>query len=390
MEKKYRLSAIDHIFTGVGSYPIEFIFVYKKRIDEKRLRDSLQKTVEFFPMIASILVSQDENSYAFELSPDGLLFAVTDSPLNFEENDKKYEYIDPVDTREGNPLSRIRLTHTPDGSVLGVSLSHSLADGFSYFHFLSSWARIFHQKQIFPPVHQRELLISSEIADQLITDKTFLEDTGLFLDDKRKPIPKKDLKWETRSFTNQSLKELHSDSQQESELRLSHNDIITATLAKEYLVNWLLEAREDKFFINCPVDFRRLLEGFPRTYFGNAVAMASFDLSLDDLKNIKMADLAGKIRKSIGNINGSYVQKSIAGLTSLKEQQGRKIFEQVHVMHPRAGLLVTNLSRLPVQEIEFDAGPPIQYDILTQSVRGAVLLPAPDGYEARICCPIQL
>jgi hypothetical protein len=81
------------------------------------------------------------------------------------------------------------------------------------------------------------------------------------------------------------------------------------------------------------------------------------------------------------------VQLSISALTSLKEHQGRKIFEHVHVMHPRGGLLVTNLSRLPVQEIEFDAGPPVQYDILTQSVRGAVVLPAREGYEARICCP---
>ena len=388
MGKIFPLSSIDHIFTGVGSYPIEFIFVYEKRIDEKRLKESLLKTVEFFPMISTMLVSLDENSYGFELSPDGLLFNLVDSPLNFEENDKKYEYIDPVDTQEGNPLSRIRLTHTPDGSVLGVSLSHSLADGFSYFHFLSSWARIFHQKQITPAVHQRELLISQD-SGPLITRETCRELTGLFLEDKRMPIPKKELVWETRIFTDPSLKVLLSGMQQDSELRLSHNDIVTAMLAKEYLVDWSLTFREDKCFINCPVDFRRLLEGFPRTYFGNAVAMASFELSLKELKEINLADLAGKIRKSIGKVNGSYIRQSISALTALREQQGRKIFEQVHVMHPRGGLLVTNLSRLPVQEIEFDAGPPVQYDILTQTVRGAVVLPGRGGLEARICCPVK-
>lgn len=157
MRKIYPLSAIDHVFTGSGSYPIEFIFVYNKRIDEKRLKESLRKTLEFFPMIASRLVPHGPDAYAFELSPDGLLFNVSESSLDFEENDKKHEYIDPVETLEGNPLSKILLTHTPGGSVLGVSISHALADGFSYFHFLSSWARIFHQQQIFPPVHSREL-----------------------------------------------------------------------------------------------------------------------------------------------------------------------------------------------------------------------------------------
>jgi shikimate O-hydroxycinnamoyltransferase len=387
MGKKYPLSAIDHIFTGVGSYPIEFIFVYEKRIDEKKLKESLLVTVDSFPMIASILVRQGPNAYAFESTPEGLIFSVVNSSINFDENDKKYEYIDPVDTREGNPLTRIKLTHTPNGSVLGVSISHSLADGFSYFHFLSSWSRIFHQKQIFPPVHQRELLNSPENTGHSITKKTCWELTGLFLDEKRIPIPKNDLKWETRIFTQRQIKDLLSGVQQEADLRLSHNDLITSLLAKEYLEDWSIKGGEGRCYINCPVDFRRLLEGFPRTYFGNAVAMASYELSLEALKEIKLADLAGKIRKSIGKVNGQYVQLSISALTSLKEHQGRKIFEHVHVMHPRGGLLVTNLSRLPVQEIEFDAGPPVQYDILTQSVRGAVVLPAREGYEARICCP---
>jgi len=50
--------------------------------------------------------------------------------------------------------------------------------------------------QIFPPVHQRQLLISSDTTDNLITEKTFWDLSGLFLNDKRTPIPKKDLRWE--------------------------------------------------------------------------------------------------------------------------------------------------------------------------------------------------
>jgi hypothetical protein len=44
------------------------------------------------------------------------------------------------------------------------------------------------------------------------------------------------------------------------------------------------------------------------------------------------------------------------------------------VVHPRAGLLVTNLSRLPVREIVFDAGPPVAF--------------AEDGLDVRICLPL--
>ena len=36
------LSPIDHVFTGVGSYPIEFVFAYRGVIDADRLAESLR------------------------------------------------------------------------------------------------------------------------------------------------------------------------------------------------------------------------------------------------------------------------------------------------------------------------------------------------------------
>ena len=87
--------------------------------------------------------------------------------------------------------------------------------------------------------------------------------------------------------------------------------------------------------------------------------------------------------------NEIYIEQSIKTLSTLQSQKKRKIFERIHVMHPRSGLLVTNLSRLPVHEIEFNAGPPTAYSILTQTVRGAVILPHNQGLEVRVCCPID-
>ena len=56
---------------------------------------------------------------------------------------------------------------------------------------------------------------------------------------------------------------------------------------------------------------------------------------------------------------------------------------------PESGLLVTNLSRLPVKDINFNAGPPVKYEILTPANRGAVVLPAHDAVEVRVCCPLD-
>jgi shikimate O-hydroxycinnamoyltransferase len=384
----HRLSSIDHIFTGLGSYPIEFRFLYDGFLDEEGLKASLDKIVRFFPVMASILVKQSEDTYAFKLSQDGILFDVVKSDINYEDNDKTYEYINPVDTQEGNPLTKIRLTHTPKGSVLGVSISHSITDGFSYFHFLSSWARTYQGKQFLPPVHQRELLVrESDLDPKILSSEDVLKDAGLFLDEKRTAIAKEDLKWESRIFRNDELKALLSEVQKESEIRLSYNDIVTAQLSKEFLLKWGLPEDGSPCFISCPVDFRRILEGFPKTYFGNAVALTTTTLEYKDLQQISLAELALKIRSNVKKVNEEYIYGSVEALTTLRIQQKRKIFEHIHVMHPRGGLLVTNLSRLPVHEIEFNTGAPIDYSILTQTVRGAVVLPHAEGIEVRVCCP---
>ena len=382
------LSSIDHIFTGVGSYPIEFIFLYDGFLDENGLQESLTKTISHFQTIASILIRQSKDAYAFQLSPDGVEFDVVISKVNYENNDRKYEYINPVETQENNPLTKIKLTHTPKGTVLGVSISHSIVDGFSYFHFLSSWARIFQGKQFLPPTHQRDLLVSDNLSlKDPITGKEVLQKSGLFLDKKRETIAKEDLIWDSRIFKNEELKELLTKAQSECEIRLSYNDIVTAKLAQEYLEKWHQSGKNNTCYISCPVDFRRIKTGFPKTYFGNAVALTSTSISFEKLMQISLADLAVKIRMNVGKVNDEYIGNSIDTLTGLRIQDTSKIFENVHVMDPHTGLLVTNLSRLPVPDIEFNAGPPVKYDILTQSVRGAVILPHPEGLEARVCCP---
>jgi shikimate O-hydroxycinnamoyltransferase len=385
------LSSIDHIFTGTGSYPIEFIFAYQEKLDVKSLRSSLLDLIKHFPPVSSKLVKLTDKEYGFELSSEGLVFEVQESSVRFEENDAKYDYINPVNTLEGDPLTKIKVTHTPGGSVLGVSISHAIADGFSYFHFLSSWAKFYQGRSFFPPIHQRTLLVSNQdkLQKNPVVSQDVLRDAGLFLEDKRKVIKKEDLKWESRIFRFAELKELLAQEQKNTDTRLSFNDIITAQLSKEYLSKWQAGGQENNCYISCPVDFRRILEGFPKTYFGNAVSLATTALSLKELNSISLSDLALRIRTNVKKVDRKRIETNLSCLTTLRNQRSVDIFENIHVMHPDSGLLVTNLSRLPVPEIEFNAGPPSDYSILTQTVRGAVVLPHPDGFEVRLCCPIN-
>ena len=382
------LSPIDHVFTGIGSYPIEFLFAYGGRIDESRLLNALKETLQLFPPARSKLTRTSTYTYGFQPSDDGAHFDTVASSVNFDDEADRHTYIDPVDSVEEEPLTRIRLTQTPKGSILGLSMSHAVVDGFSYFYFLSTWARVFHGKRVLEPVHNREVLIPADTEREgPMTRADVLDGAGLFWESRRDAIARDRLVWETRTISREEMNALLAEAQKDSDLRLSHNDVITATLWKEYVGKWNPLDGDETTYISCPVDFRRILKPFAKNYFGCAVSLATATLEYDRLVNSPLVELALAVRANVAGTNQAYVWRSLETLEAQRRQEGLSVVEEIHVIHPRSGLLVTNLSRLPVKEVEFDAGPPVAYEILTPAPRGAVVLPGRDGLEIRVCCP---
>ncbi len=135
------------------------------------------------------------------------------------------------------------------------------------------------------------------------------------------------------------------------------------------------------------MDLRRTLPGFPPTYFGCAVALANATIEREHLAGATLADLARRVRDAVAGVDEAAARRALAAIDRLRRQEGLAALERLHVVHPRAGLLVTNLSRLPVREIVFDAGPPVAFDILAPAERCAVVLPAEDGLDVRSACP---
>jgi hypothetical protein len=381
------LSPIDLVFTGRGAYPLEFVFAYAGRMDADRLAESLRQTLALFPAAASRLVRVGE-TYVLEPSEEGCTFTVGTSSATFGESVERHAFVDPVETVEGRPLARVRLTHTPAGSVLGVGISHAVADGFSYFYILSAWSQVFHGRPVPPPALDRGLLASGEAPyGEPLDAESVREACGLFLDERRREIPRERLRWTRRLFPKAEISKLLRTAQETCPVRLSYNDVVAAWLWREHGTGWASEGQEAAF-LNCPVDLRRLLRGFPATYFGCAVALASATIEADRLMATPLADLARRVRDAVAGLDEARARRSLRTIDLLRRQQGLAGLERLHVAHPRAGLLVTNLSRLPVRDIEFDAGPPVAFDILAPAERCAVVLPAEDGLDVRICAPV--
>jgi shikimate O-hydroxycinnamoyltransferase len=384
------LTPIDHIFTGVGSYPIEFVFAYGDTIDTDRLLASLQEATRHFVPVRTRLGGVSEDTYALQESDEGVRFEVAESSATFGDPDAHYSFLDPVNSVPGEPLIRIKLSQTPEGSVLGVSMSHAVGDGFSYFYFLSSWARLFHGGAVIEPFNGRGLLIpESQAPANRVTPADVLSDSGIFWDERRRAIARDRIHWDRFHLSREEQGELLAEAGPDADARLSFNDVISAHLWRTYIACWDGDDGEETTYVSCPVDFRRIIKGFPRTYFGNAVGLATRSLERRALDRAPLGRLASIVRSAVASVDETYIRTALGTLEAMRLQEGLTVLEQNHVIHPRSGILITNLSRLPVQEIEFDAGPPVAFDILTPAVRGAVVLPADDGVDIRVCYPLE-
>jgi len=387
--KTLPLSPIDHVFTGVGSYPIEFVFAYENTIDSTRLRSSLDETLEQFWPLCSKLIKVSEHSYGLQPADDGLSFETTSSSETFEGAKDFSRFLDSVHSIEGEPLTKIRLTQTPRGSVLGVSISHALVDGFSYFHFLSSWSRAFQGKRFLSPSHQRDLLIPQASDHQmLVTPDDVLTRCGVFWGEKRRAFSRGQIHEERLLISKDTMKELLAEAQKETKVPLFHNDVITAFLWKRCITKWNASKNNPIMYVSCPFDYRRVLRILPRIYFGCAVCVTTASIDYESLVHASLGKLALLIRKAVGQVKQDYILGSLRTLESLRQQRGLAAMEEIHVMHPQDGFLVTNISRLPIQSLEFGSGTPTGFQALSSSRRAAAILPAQDGVDIRIYHPL--
>jgi shikimate O-hydroxycinnamoyltransferase len=382
------LSPIDQVFAGRGAYPLEFAFAYGGAIDPGRLEESLRTVLDAFPAASSRLVREGDH-YALDPCPEGCVFEVVDSPVPFDAAESRASFVASVETLEGEPVTRVRLTRTPGGSVLGVAASHAVVDGFSYFHFLAAWSRVFRGEEFPAPDHDRRRLAAGPDPAIVAEDAAAVQrGCGLFLDAPRETRRREELVWTHRLFPSAELRELRATAQRDCDVRLSYNDVVTAWLWREHAAGWIRPG-EASAFLSCPVDVRRVLPGLPPTYFGCAVALAGATVEAARLREEPLGALALRVRRAVDAVDEAAMARSLATIEAVRDQLGVDGLQRLHVVHPRAGLLVTNLSRLPAREVVFDAGPPVAADILVPAERCAVVLPAEDGLDVRVCAPLS-
>jgi NRPS condensation-like uncharacterized protein len=380
------LSPVDYIFTDAGSQPITFGFYYLENQDENILKQSLQEALKHFIVLKSRLERISDTDFVFDICEDGLTFEVHYHDTDFNREDNITKYISPVNSTEDNPLTKITLTHTSKGSVLAVSISHALVDGFSYFHFLMSWIRISKGERFIPPYIDRDLFSGIiQKSEKEITKDELLNNCGLFYSKKREDT---ETQANERFFIPTKKIKAISELARSKNMLLTENDVITGMLWKKYFTDWSINGSNPETYLSFPFDFRRVLNRFPKNYFGCAITFGTAKLSLRELSEMPEENIAQIVKNSVSKIKNNYISQSISTLENFRQQKGTGEFEKLHLRHPENGIIITNISRLPIRDLDFGNGAPTDVLTYAEVLRSAAILPAEGGVEILAASPV--
>jgi Transferase family len=382
------LSPIDHVFVGPGSYPIEFVFFYPGGLPkdhfQKRLEAAWNQVHTICPVLSSKLAIEN-NSYCFasvsaDTSPPVSWHQVS-GPVHPARHAAPYELVEPVITKPGELMARLKVTEGTDGAVLGFSLSHALADGSTYFMILGAIAQAVRDPGAALPAmdHRRQLLWDFAKDSPYKTSPV----VGFANTTQRQDFKRSEIKYSTREFPKEKLATM-SAAFAESTKRLSLNDMICADIWRDFTMNLDSDRSEELSFV-APVDFRRLLPDFPKNYAGNGIVLARVDRSRKALLAESPSETANGIRQAVKDVNLDYILRCVSPLTTRVSPDTYGGLGNLHIVDPKGGLLITNLSRMSFATLDFGTGAPTYCRPLTPCRRLVVLMSdGQDGITAHI------
>jgi hypothetical protein len=361
--RKVNISQVDVLFSN-GIYPIEFLFYFKERPETGKIRRALRKlSSSFWPAFGEYkdgIVSFDryveDECYIEETVDRDFIIPETEN----ERLDVFFQYTLPDPKR----MFLIKATHFKNGTVLVPKMEHLAGDGYSYFYLLSALAALTRQTMLLSASSMKHLFFKPQHRRTILKDFSFqgtelkpLKQEGKFTIEYDE-IPRQDVLAIIREF---------SDSM---DIRISTNDVLTAMAVKK-LEGVQKEFKGEIVELTIPIDVRRRLKEYGRRFFGNGIMLHKTGLRKEEVENLPPKEMALRIRKSMPFVSKQSYLDYLAHLEKLIEE--RKT-EKLRPFDPASGCLVTNISRLPVDKLDFGTGAPALVFPLTVEKNAAAIL----------------
>ncbi len=345
--KEVRISQVDVLFSA-GIYPIEMLFYYGEGFKTEKLRRVLKGLSSlFWPMFGEYkdgLICFDkyreEDFYGEE---------VVDQKLDLAEiKDGGFEAVSRFRQPDLKKLFFLKVWRWKNGMALIPKLNHLAGDGYSYFYFLSLLAVLSRPARV--PL--RSSLLGLFLKPH--HERTVLKDFSFTGASRESRLPPRKFLVEFEEIPRVRVQSAIQEIASSHNIRTSTNDVLTAMALKK-LVGRRKEFWPERASLTMPIDVRRSIKEYGRGFFGNGLMFHTLTLKKDDIENYPVYEIAVAIRKSMPFVSRETYTKYLADLEDWISEGGE---EKLRLFDPDQGCLVTNLSKLPTDRLDFGTGGP--------------------------------
>lgn len=348
--------------------------------DVDRLGFSLGKALERFPRFATRIVRTTRGSFAaapLQRPPAlELRSAVSWTPDLFS-TDQLSVFVNNLETVPGPPVLTATLTPVSRGAVLGISLSHTVADGYSLYLFLSHWA-----EQFAAAAHASKLgrqnpvgLPRSSADDAEISSVQELDAASR---DKLERLRGMKRFFSVLSFDRTFLESLRAELATK-QFAPTINEALTAFLVHRYGRNIMGGAAGLR--LRVPVDVRGIHPAMHSDFIGNAFLEAI--VPLDELIDSTSAarQTAQRIHETVEKVRD---RKHVESTLHVRHDRVEFDAKDFPVFDRQTDIVSTSIAKMPVHKLDFGNGPPSRYFCMLAAPAGFVIASASIGLEAQI------
>jgi len=370
--KTVQISQVDALFSN-GSYPVEMLFYYRDGFPTKKLRRALRRLSSvFWPVCGEC----KDGVIAFDRYREEDFFdeKAEDRTLDVSELEASgAEVISRYGLPELKRLVFLKVTRFKNGLVLVPKMNHVAGDGYSYFFFLSALAALtrptlvpfksFFIKSMLRPHHRRTALKDFVLGAVNVPPVASSERLKVEFED----IPRR----EVRSLVRQAA--------QAAGLHLSSNDILSA-MALRKLAGLRTGSAGEDFELTMPIDVRRQVTAYGPRFFGNGIMLHNSVFSRAKAESSSLEEMAAEVRRSMPVLSSENYVRYLAGLERMIAE---KSWERFRPFDPARGCLVTNLSKMPAERLDFGTGGPAAIVPLTIEKNSAAIMARGENFVLR-------
>jgi aryl carrier-like protein len=392
VRRQVTLAPADFAFAGPGRLAMEVLYRFDQRLDAEVLRRGLRTVAaDYFPINAS-LERRGVDDFVLREARDEPDFAEVITPGRVpaeDDADGLAAFREPFDpTRRGARMARFRLHQLDHGSALVVQVSHAVADGYSFYLFLSAWAAACRGEAHAVPDHSRHLLRT--LARRL--ERRSARQARVAAAIEAFAVPPSDADPTTRRVERLTLDPAALVAATRAAAgripveKLSENSVVTAHLWRHYAA--ALPPSDESLVLACPMNFRRADGVVGPTFFGNASAPVFVRRTREEVRSAEVPVLAAALTDAVRGADERTLAAYHAAMDRVRRAGGPEAVRRLRLADPWGGLVVTNVARFPLPPPDFGPGPAADDVNLVHHAGTAVIVAGPGGtLKARVAYP---